>query len=408
MSSFFAKLLFYRARRLFLQFQEVRRTSQSSLTGLIFIARFVEKRRRYLFRHLKARSQDLRTADLAKRDMPMLSVKIVGGVGDYMIAMRFISDLERVSEPFSIDVYCGQPDVVEWVFKNVQCFNTARSEFLFDRAAPHYDASLWISHAVVIDVPDFASRHLASAPRLRSALHTAVERSEPLRELAFRRPVPDNQIARLAVRAGCTRMTFAHWIFGIDPTNGQHALHVECSALGRFGLDAVPYITIHNGHDRNVVLLGQTSTKFYPRFSEVVSKVRQEFPHVKFLQVGTKDDIHIENADFDLRGQTSLPEVAGLIDKALCHLDVESGLVHMAHCLKTPAVVVFGPTPVDYFGYPDYSAIPPQACGDCWATQDTWMALCPRGHKVPVCTQQSPGLIAQALSARLANMTSSV
>ncbi|WP_025824338.1 glycosyltransferase family 9 protein [Asaia astilbis] len=337
-----------------------------------------------------------------------LSIKIVGGIGDYMIAMRFIADLALASEPFSVDIYCGQPDVVEWVFKSVKCFNTARSEFLFDRTAQHYDASVWLSHAIVIDVPDFASRHLVSAPRLREALLTAVERSKPLKEFAFRRPVPDNQIARLAVRAGCTRMTFSHWIFGIDPTNSQHKLHVERSATSRFGLDAVPYVTIHNGHDRNVVLLGQTSTKFYPRFSEVVCKVRQEFPHIKFLQVGTKDDIRIENTDFDLRGQTSLPEVAGLIDKALCHLDVESGLVHMAHCLETPAVVVFGPTPVDYFGYPDYSAIPPQACGDCWATQDTWMALCPRGHKVPVCTQQSPDLIAQALSARLANMTSSM
>jgi ADP-heptose:LPS heptosyltransferase len=83
----------------------------------------------------------------------------------------------------------------------------------------------------------------------------------------------------------------------------------------------------------------------------------------------------------------------------MLHIDNEGGLVHIAACLGTTSVVIFGPTSADYFAYLDNINVRPPVCGDCWWTTKNWMDICPLGHKQPLCMyEQTPLAIMNAIS----------
>jgi len=216
-------------------------------------------------------------------------------------------------------------------------------------------------------------------------------------------PARDNHLARHALGLKLNRMSLGYAMLGIAKGADRLGLAVSEGGLSKFGLRAGGYVTVHNGFDENMVVLGRRSTKIYPGFAQVVARLRRDLPHLRIVQLGVPATSRaIAGVDVGLIGQTSLAEAAALIKHAAWHIDVESGLVHLARCFGTSCTVIFGPTSVAYFGYKENDNIAPSACGDCWWLTETWMAKCPKGHAVPVCTQQDSGRIAQAVRAALA------
>jgi hypothetical protein len=400
-AKFYTQLFLYRAGRLTRQFNEIRNTSNSTFVGLCYVWQFVVKRLGYLLRHMRAYTQlsEVQNEIARREDLggACLAVHLIGGVGDYLMAARFLLDLTKQVEPFSFDVFCGNQKTVAWIFGSVPGFQSSRSEFLFENLKDCYDASVKLGHRMDIDIPNVTSEGMLESPLLRASLCAAMHRLASFNASARQHPRRDNQVARDVVAIGATRMNFAHRMFGLNDKISRYPLAVLPAALERYGLARIAYVTVHNGYDPNVVVLNRSSTKFYPHFADVIALVKKSFPDIQFVQIGTSNSAIVERSDFNLVGRTSLPDVASIIAGAFCHLDVESGLVHMAHCVGTPAAVVFGPTPIDYFGYAENRNVAPHSCGDCWGTQETWMTFCPKGHKTPVCTTQPPAIVAQAI-----------
>jgi hypothetical protein len=75
--------------------------------------------------------------------------------------------------------------------------------------------------------------------------------------------------------------------------------------------------------------------------------------------------------------------VAGLLRATSLHLDDEGGLVHLAACYGRRSLVVYGPTPSSYFGYPQNINVDPERCGGCWWIDELWMDRCPLGMAQP-------------------------
>ena len=59
--------------------------------------------------------------------------------------------------------------------------------------------------------------------------------------------------------------------------------------------------------------------------------------------------------------------------------------MHVASALGVQSVVMFGPTNVAWFAYPENVNIPPKQCGNCWRVTEAWMENCPLGQEEPVC-----------------------
>jgi SAM-dependent methyltransferase len=118
-------------------------------------------------------------------------------------------------------------------------------------------------------------------------------------------------------------------------------------------------------------------------WQDVVAKLKGA--GISVVQVGQREDTLIAGIDYDLRGRTSLAEAAVVLKYAACHLDTEGGLVHLARAVHGRSVVAFGPTPAEFFGYPQNVNLVPASCGDCWWTTTDWIHQCPRRTLGPEC-----------------------
>ncbi len=52
--------------------------------------------------------------------------------------------------------------------------------------------------------------------------------------------------------------------------------------------------------------------------------------------------------------------------------------MHIARAVKTPAVILFGPTPVSFFGYNENINIQMGDCRNCWWSNCFWFTKCPK------------------------------
>jgi hypothetical protein len=221
-----------------------------------------------------------------------------------------------------------------------------------------------------------------------------------------RHPWLDHFLARTAVFAGATRRDFLHTMAGLPYSSDRLSVPQDMSVTARLGLTPRQYVTVHNGFDPGFVISARRATKCYPYFGSVVTLVKTASPSLTFVQVGTTTSEPIPECDVILLNKTSLDEVAGLLGQAALHLDNEGGLVHLAACLGTRSAVVFGPTPQDYFGYPDNINIEPPVCGGCWYMTRTWMDTCAKGYDAPLClTEQNPCAVAEQVLTALVETT---
>lgn len=70
------------------------------------------------------------------------------------------------------------------------------------------------------------------------------------------------------------------------------------------------------------------------------------------MQVGLLRNQHIKNA-YSLRGLTNPRQLITLLKKCDIVITVDNFIMHAAHLAGTPAVVVWGPTQHEVYGYPD-------------------------------------------------------
>lgn len=139
------------------------------------------------------------------------------------------------------------------------------------------------------------------------------------------------------------------------------------------------YITFHAG-------LGAERgyTKSYPpeNWDKLISLLVKDFV---LVQVGGEEDknLKIQNDKvLDLRGKTNLFQVAKVIKEAKFHIDCEGGLVHIAKAVRTKSIVMFGATPIKFFGYQDNINIRAGSCQNCWWVHDKWFISCPRKREM--------------------------
>ena len=142
------------------------------------------------------------------------------------------------------------------------------------------------------------------------------------------------------------------------------------------------YVTINYGFD------GTPHTpinKSWPleRFTDFVRQFKERFPQVQVVQVGAASFPYIAGCDRAFLGE-SLELVKYILQGAIFHLDIEGGLVHLASQLDTKCVVLFGPTPLHYYSYPQNINIQAGLCHDCcWYTRE--FQECYRHMSEPEC-----------------------
>jgi hypothetical protein len=290
-------------------------------------------------------------------------------------------DLQHKVGALRFDVFSAHPETAAWVFGQIEGFGRSFNDLLFEPLRGAFDAALRIDQFVVVLDDRARWPALRRVPAMMDIITTLRQHRPAIETLVRQHPSMDNVLGRTAVSGGHTRRTYLHHLAGLPYGGDRFALATSPAALARAGLQPGGYVTVHNGFDTGFIITRHRATKCYPHFDAVIAQLR---------------------CDINLIGQITLAEVAGLLAHAVLHLDNESGLVHMASVLGTAAAVVFGPTPSDYFHYPDNIASDPPVCGGCWWMTPTWMDTCANGYGEARCmTEQKPEAVVAAVLPRL-------
>lgn len=322
-----------------------------------------------------------------------IGILIRGGIGDAMIAARWLHGIIatiRSGGEVAIDVYYALPDNIAFIFGNLPCIRYIYHDITFEYVNRYYELALVINHLGFLELKSARPSHLSRHAVLSEML---AKWSPGIRD--FKRFTSKDYHPKLG--AGFAHYIQAHSLTRQDILRAQTALPAPVAPFTfRFAeddrlpehpvLDA-PFVTVHDGWDWQLRLETRRPTKSYPpkKWASLVSAIRDRFPDVGIVQIGGEAGSDIPGVDLNLRNAISLPVAARVLQKAVLHIDTDSGLVHLAASLGTRAVVLFGPTDIAYYGYPGNVNVNAQGCNSCWLSSGSWITTCLLGDTVPRC-----------------------
>ena len=317
-----------------------------------------------------------------------MSVKVSGGLGDFIVIGRFLRDLFNASEGATFDVFSTNTTAADLAFSCIPGYRTSNEAFLFKNTLTYYDLGLVLNQIANFH-SEYANWHEIAKRPLLANLLSNIDRFRNEADMKIfidRHPYFDGFLARRAVYMNEDRRKFLHRIAGIEYGGDRFAVS---SSSPPDLCPRRPFLTIHNGYDTSTKIRGGIGrhTKCWPHFPELVKQLKREFPDLPIVQLGSTTSVPIPGVDVNLINETTLPQVAAILARTGLHFDNESGLVHLAAAQGAQSVVIFGPTPSDFFGYPSNVNLAPDFCGGCWWATPDWMDECPRDFGRPLCLE---------------------
>jgi ADP-heptose:LPS heptosyltransferase len=97
------------------------------------------------------------------------------------------------------------------------------------------------------------------------------------------------------------------------------------------------YMTFHPGSGT-----GQWEARKYVDWKEVLLNLKKLCPDIKVVQVGSADEPKFDEVDIDLRGKTSVHQLASVVKNSLMHLSIDTFTMHLASAFDVPLVALFG------------------------------------------------------------------
>ncbi|MBS1081056.1 glycosyltransferase family 9 protein [Gluconobacter kondonii] len=323
-------------------------------------------------------------------DLKAFAVSITGGLGDAIVVARMIRDLQKIlGDNLEFDVYSPSPAVVEAFFRNIPAFRKSLNLGIFEHAARYYMFALSANQFVTF-VNEQVDCHaiLRHCPEVVNIFVYAQKKREEIEVYIKNHPYLDGTFSDIATQRGFKRYTYLHEMLGIDYGGDLLPIDVDPKIPLDLDLKQKSYITIHDGWDAKFKISNQRPTKAVPKviWEQIIAGLKAAMPDITIVQLGGKTGDDLPQVDLNLKNRLTFSESTSVIAGAILHVDAESGLVHLAAALGVKSVVMFGPTNVAWFGYPQNINIAPVQCGNCWWSNTTWMNTCVLGMTEPVCT----------------------
>lgn len=322
--------------------------------------------------------------DKKPSDRIVIACRLTGGLGDYIIASKFIDEV-RSYAPCILDAYCEKMSFGEAVLGQRENVRILPAPGFYGRIA-QYDLTMVIEHFIhVYAYSPFRLYHLA--PVLYQKVRSL--------ELVWKKlyvPV-DFQCYREALHfKRCQLKGYDRWtemrmgdIFQIEdkkifiPMDNSYF-----SRLKELEIAGQVYLTLNYGADT----MGQKNRqiKMWPLdyYNKLICLLHSTFPGLKIVQLGLKNSPDMEGADYRIKGE-SLETIKWILKDSILHVDCEGGLVHLATQLDTTCLVIFGPTPLHMYGYSQNINLVSPKCSGCMGLTPDWAFQCFRGLDEPEC-----------------------
>ncbi|MBP5429398.1 MAG: hypothetical protein J6Y25_00705 [Elusimicrobiaceae bacterium] len=337
--------------------------------------------------NLWRKSTKLRLKRLFKKCTPptgklQILIHIRGGIGDVCMTRVFIKRL-REAVPDSLIYFAYDfKSAVDMVFPDGLIDGFHSNKYIPEQ----FDLVISGCHLLMYDYINRA-RIGKLAPQLLPLIENGLDVQRCFKPFATYTPYLDGQLAEIAIAHGGSRITNLGWFTGLDVHQNDLApltLDPDLThrTLTQFGLAGQTYITIHDGINPHTDPSHNGRTRNWPRthWQELIQQIKQQFPHLKIVQLGGKTSIPFDFVDTSLVGKTSIADLPHILRRSCLHIDGESGMVHLANLTQTPCVVLFGPSKAAYLGYSRNTNIQAPFCGGCMNISKHWMTQCILGY----------------------------
>jgi 2-polyprenyl-3-methyl-5-hydroxy-6-metoxy-1,4-benzoquinol methylase len=315
-----------------------------------------------------------------------IAILLDGGFGDTIIGLSwvytFIRAIYNPKIKIILDLY-GKVDYLENLTSKTNCIKINKIDSYVNYESNNaYDIKLSIAHFIRIDVVNknkISEKH----PKCHEILNSFLSFQAKYNKYCINKPFFDGAWARLCILKGWNRWSElgANKSIEFSPKN-KYPISLDIdkfNILAKYELCNTDYITIHTGSDitqQNE----QPVLKNWPSesWNKLCSHIKEHYPKIKIVQLGgSVNSLSISNTDLNLCGKTCLKESSIILKHSLIHIDNESGLVHLRNQLSGKSVVLFGPTPVDFYGYDEnINIVSPIPCNGCMWMINDWNTLC--------------------------------
>lgn len=330
-----------------------------------------------------------------------LAVQMSSGMGDIIIAKRFVMQLLKLAPEVHVDIFCSS-EATRLFFDAMPQLNAfvTPKQAIFTNVCDRY--MLAIEHQFHLT---FHSFHYDDICAINPAFADRMQRLYD-EAATYRNDCAVNEHLHMfymrAAFAGTSVYEFPRYyqdVLGIHDTQVDIPLRrVGAEAFRELALGA--YITVNYGNG-----VGGAVSKQWPRenFDQLVSLLHETFPAMEIVQLGGADAEQIDGCDRYLLGK-SLELVKYVLKESLLHIDIEGGLVHIATQLGTKCIVLFGPTPLECFGYPENINLRAGDCRDCCGIESRIYECARHIHPAPCMTAITPEMVMTAARGYLRNL----
>jgi len=318
------------------------------------------------------------------RNLILIAFYPTGGFGDYIISSKVLDELLTYGN-CRIDVYCENMTFGKAIYGDRPGVSVLPYA-AYEKSRFIYDLSLKVEH--FIHVLECNAPHIAKiSPEWMDQVDLLGRSISHIRPDIGQQWFRENVHFKRCQLKGLNRWTeLRHGtVFQIsDQRTGiyLHKEYLEC--LQKLGLENKNYITINRGADS----MGRSTlqTKVWPEeyYVEFLKLFHKKYSNITVVQLGSKSNTKIKGVDLYALGE-DFEVVKWILKRSILHLDCEGGLVHLATQLSTKCIVIFGPTPMHFYSYPQNINLVSEKCHNCMGTHSDWAFSCFRGMKEPEC-----------------------
>jgi hypothetical protein len=201
-------------------------------------------------------------------------------------------DFWKTAGPFTYDVFSPHPAIADWAFRFAPGVRQHFWDARLEPASNHYHVALLLSSFIQVR----SNRFPNTGDEQTSLMKAQANITSSCADFQYCIDNHQNMDGFLAQRLtfrNVTRANSLHSMSGTPYGGDRFQLPTNPSTLSTFDLAASAYVTVHNGFEVQNVISGTHSTTCYPHFDQVIRSLREQFPEIRFVQLGSKTSTRI-------------------------------------------------------------------------------------------------------------------
>lgn len=314
-----------------------------------------------------------------------ISMMLLGGLGDLIIQKKFVQAVIEKLPEVHIDLYCvNQKAFLTELYDDCQFVENIIEDlgYRYRQGKGNYYAGITVNGTSFLHVDYFDEKDISSE---KYFLHDTIYKlQEYCRSEALGLTIPPIVSFLRSIKRGlnCYTCFSCGGLFNIKDKVVDVPL--QSMYIERFRVLALrKYVTVNlsNGSCTDGSKIAKTWPQNY--YERLLALLKEHYPGVNVVQLGDASARPLDNADLHILGQP-LGLVEHILANAILHVDIEGGLVHLATQLGTKCAVLFGPTPMEYYGYEQNINISAGNCHGCYGCYVD-VNRCARGLAEPEC-----------------------